>query len=115
MAQCPVRTVLTDEDPKARTKTCHLDPIIVIPPLHLPASGKSIGEDMLTSISFLDIPSKITLTRLNLPYHSQKLDLAVSPALSWLWDHQGRLRKVLHVPISSLKCNFDHNVIMTSV
>ena len=119
LAQCPRRLVITDQDPEARTKTCHLDPIIVLPPLHLPATGKSIGEDMLTSISLLDIPNKITLTRLNLLYHSQKLDLAVTPALSWLWDHQGHLRKVVRVPtghfFSTMTCLAGGFIVMTLV
>ena len=108
IAQCPKKIVLTDQDPKARTKTCHLTPITVRPPIHLPASNVSIGEDMLTSISFLDMPTTITLTRLNLLYHSQKLDMAVNPALHWLWDKAGNLRKIVKVPtnhfFSTLAC-----------
>ena len=119
LAQCPDKLVITDQDPKARTKTCHLDPIIVLPPLHLPATGKSIGQDMLTSISLLDIPDKIALTRLNLLYHSQKLDLTVEPALSWLWTHEGQLRKIVRVPtghfLTTVTCLAGGFIVMTLV
>ncbi len=98
LAQCPEKTVLTDQDPEARTKTCHLDPIKVLPPVHLPATNQTLGADMLTSVSILDMPTDITLTRLNLLYHSQKLDLTVSPALHWLWDHRGHLRRIVRIP-----------------
>ena len=102
--QCLKKTVVTDRDPdiNIKTKICNLHPTIVTLPIHIPHIDKTVGSDLYSSLSFLDLPDAVTLSRINLLHHAMDLDLNQGPALSWIWQTTGKLREVIKVPSNHL-------------
>ena len=100
--QCLKKTVVTDRDPDSRTKICNLHPTTVTLPVHIPHSGETVGSDLYSSLSFLDLPDAVTLSRVNLLHHAMDLDMSQGPALSWIWQTTGKLREVIKVPSNHL-------------
>ena len=101
-AQCPHKLVIIDKDQDARTKLCHLEAILVNPPVYIPSSGKTVGDDIFTSVSFLDLPNAVTLSRINLLHHQNNLDYEASETMRWLWSASGEIRDIVPIPSQHL-------------